>query len=309
MLTQTSPSVRSSEPYELAPAEALPPVRPARVVFDAPAPAAHVAPVAAQSNSLVPGVALILGLGALLFHLSNDRSFLLGQFVAVVCTPLALYGLVKGGVRKAMMLAAVFAAFYGLATLPDVLETILTPMLGATTPLATLVGTAIAGFVLIIVAGMWSKRLKARLHKSSGGIFFDRSFGAMVGTAEGALVVLTVCWVSTLLQPQAVRLRDQAGAPIDSFRHQFAGNLIRVANEASVGPIGDFVRSTNPIEQSPALKSMIQSLNETGKFSLEGIDPKLVESVQKMLQGNGANGAPDLNALMNQYHNRASGAR
>ncbi|MBI5763094.1 MAG: CvpA family protein [Planctomycetes bacterium] len=308
MLTQTPTAVRSSDAYDLVPLNDAPVAPPPRVIFSAPRSEVAVQAATPQSSAFT-GAALIIGLGALLFYLSNDRSFLLGQFVAVVCTPLALYGLVKGGVRKAMMLAAMFAAFYGLATLPDILETILTPMLGATAPLPALVGTAIAGFVLVIVAGVWSKRIKARLHKSSGGIFFDRSFGAMVGMAEGLLVVLTVCWVSTMLKPQAVRLRDQGNAPIDSFRHQFAGNLIRVSDEASVGPIGDFVRSTNPIEQSPALKSMIQSLNETGKFSLEGIDPKLVESVQKMLQGNGANGAPDLNALMNQFHNRSNGGR
>ncbi|MEK6644169.1 MAG: CvpA family protein [Planctomycetota bacterium] len=287
--------------YDLAPPERVRAPSEPRLIFASPKSTVSMAPAPVEPRSIMPGVLLVLGIGAALFYLSNERSFLLGQIMAGFCTPLALMGLVKGGVRKATTLAVVFGAFYGVAMLPAMVEPMLAPVVGASAMLVAYAGSAVAGLVFVIVAGMWSKRLRKRVHSTAGGVLFDRGSGAAVGLAEGVLVVLTVCWVSTLLRPQAMRLRDTANTPIDSFRHQFAGNLIRVADEASSGPLGEFIHTTNPIEKTPALKSAIDSLNATGQFSFEGLDPKLLESAQQFLNSNGAGNQTDIKDLLDKY--------
>jgi hypothetical protein len=305
MSIQTPPKHQTGLPgYNLAPLDDQWPTTRTPRYLDPDWPPARAMPnpvVLPEPRSLVPGATAVVLLGVMLLGLSWQKGLLLGQLLGVFAVPLALLGLFKGGARKVIVLAALVGVFYTGTALPGILAPLIEPLAGTSAVIVSYLVTGLAGLVALLLARLIGRRVRNRFERIPVLSMVDRLAGVVIGAAEGALLVLTLCWVCTLLEPQAKRLRDMGGAPIDSLRHQFAGQVIRVAREASAEPLGEFIRSTNPIEKIPALKKAIDDLNETGRLNIEGFNPELLRSVQQLLESQNAGRPNDLNAVMDAY--------
>jgi hypothetical protein len=219
--------------------------------------------------------------------------------------PLSIYGLARGAIRKSIVIAAVLGAAYVGPTLPSLLQPLVASFAGASAGLASVVASGLLLMFGVFAAGLFAKGLRRKIEPVALLAAADRCGGALIGAAEGVFVVLTLCWVCAMVRPHALRLRDEGGAPLDSFRHQFAGNVIRVADEGSAGRLGEFLQSTNPFEKVPALRDAMNKLNATGQLSLPGLDPQLMEQVQRMLNTGSGEERPDVDALL-EYVKKSS---
>lgn len=253
------------------------------------------------SRMVGPVIVFVLALGASLLVLSVQRGLLLGQIAAVVITPLAMFGLLRGGIRKTAMLAAFFGAAYMAAFLPPLLTPLLQGVAGTSASAVSYLATGlavIAGLVAVLIMSKAVRRKAARYPILSA---VDGLAGAVVGGAEGALAVLALCWVSTSIEPHAIRLRDQGAAPVGSVQYEFATGVIRLAREASADPLGQYIRETNPINNVPALRQAVDSLNRTGQMQFDGLDPQIMEQIRKLLQSGGGDEKSDTSGTMNSY--------
>ncbi len=59
--------------------------------------------------------------------------------------------------------------------------------------------------------------------------------------------------------------------------------MVRLADEASAAPLGDFVEATNLISSVPVLSQAIDSLNGTGRINLGGLSPQKTKRLNDLL--------------------------
>ncbi|RIK66882.1 MAG: hypothetical protein DCC65_08000 [Planctomycetota bacterium] len=244
-------------------------------------------------------IALVLGLGGGLFYYSNRAEYLLGQIAAVAMTPLALHGVWRGGFRKAAMILVLLAlgagfgylraganALLGLAGLGDG---------GLTTPVA-----AVFALGIWIIAFMTTKSVRASyIERTRFRRGADRLAGLIVGMTEGGLMVLTLCWLATSLEPFGRTLIDSGDTVKGSPRQKAGQSIVRLSQEARIGVLGDLVRKTNPVEKMPALREMIREANRTGELRMDDLDPETLRKLQDVLKNvPGAGGGTDIGTAL-----------
>lgn len=299
MLTQPPPRIaRPEKPgtYELSPMSATTRARP---ISDAQA-VAMIRPVQKRPSSAALPAFAILTLGVMLFALSYQRGIRIGEIAAIAMTPLAIFGLLRGAIRKVFIIAAVIGGVYLGAFLPQVLEPLvrkLSPGNEGWLAFALSAAIVLCGIFVVVV---FARRLRRRLEPMPFFYSLDRWMGAFIGAAEGALVALTLCWVATMVRPHVERVRRELHEPQSSFRQQLCADLLRISNESSSGPFGDFVHRTNPIENLPALKDAVHQLNTTGTINLPGLDPATMEKLKTILNTDPNNPPPDLNKTIDE---------
>lgn len=245
-------------------------------------------------------LALVLGLGGGLFFYSNQHDFLLGQIAAVGLTPMAMHGVWRGGFRKATMLVVLLMLGWGFGYVTQASDHLLN-FVGQgggklTTPLAVVlsIGLWIAAYLMVGASrSRWIERSRRRLA-------MDRGLGLLVGLGEGAIMVLTICWMATSLEPFGRTIAEGAGT-IEGSPRQSAGQLItRLANESRTGFLGEAVRKTNPIENTPALRDVVREMNTTGQLKVDDLDPATLKQLQeffnKMPGGAGGSASAALGA-------------
>lgn len=295
LLTKSKNSNRApqggAQPYGVAPLDG----RPSPAFY--PPPMAHPASPRRNAPSKggipAPAIILIVILGGVLFYFSADRGFLLGQIAAAVAVPLALHGLWRGAFRKTFMLAVFLGLFWFAGPLSEGVEQALAALNVNPGPLTKLAFFGSSGLV-ILTAHFFSKAIRTRyIARRRSTLLLDQLGGVSVGLAEGALVVLTLCWMSTSLEEFGGTLAENGKAEKSAFRAAFGNTILRMARETRSSSVAEFVNDTNPVRKTPELASMVDSLNQTGSLdlgnlNLEGSGP--LQSLLDQLPGLGAGG-------------------
>lgn len=246
-------------------------------------------------------LALILGLGGGLFYYSNRGDFLLGQIAAVAMTPMAMHGVWRGGFRKIVMIVVIMgigAGFGYLRAAADMLLGLAGLADGKlTTPLAVLLS-----FGIWLTAFVTTKALRASfIDRSRFRRTVDRFAGILVGMTEGGLVVLTLCWMATSLEPFGKTMAEGADTVKGSPRQMAGQTIVRLAQEARIGAMGDVVRKTNPLENVPALRDMVREANRTGQLKLDDMNPETLKQLQDLLKNMPGAGGTDIDAALAPY--------
>jgi hypothetical protein len=243
-----------------------------------------------STPATVPLTSMILILlgGVALFVQSSRQDFLLGQLAAPALTIGAMHGLGRGGFRKIIMLAAAIALLSALSTGAGPASAYFQAQAGLSSPiwcwLVIIAGAVLAMIVLSAVVKSFRRRFIMKRPFLRG---CDRLLGTLVGLAEGALVILTVCWTVVEIRPYAQLVRDRQDTQIGSFRHALAAQMVRLADEANVGDLGRFVVATNPIDDVPQIRKVVDELNTTGRISLDSLgslDPETIEKLNEILK-------------------------
>ncbi|HVP10482.1 MAG TPA: CvpA family protein [Phycisphaerae bacterium] len=256
-------------------------------------------------------VLILLG-GVALFVLSARRDFLLGQLAAPVLTIGALHGLLRGGFRKIIMLAATIGVLYAMATGADALNAYLQSRTSLVNPVwSWLLIILAAVLVLVLISAMvksFRRRVIMRRPFTRGA---DRLLGVLVGLAEGALVILTVCWMVVEVKPYTQQIRDRQDVEAGSYRQALATRMVRLADEAGTGDLGRLVAATNPIDDVPEIRKVIDELNTKGEISLDSLgnlDPETIQRLNDLLKQTTGQEQGGLNQLI-ETHQQGSESR
>lgn len=231
-------------------------------------------------------IGLLVGAVAAGFGLSLQYDSLLGQIATAMVGAGSLHGLWRGGLRKIVMLPASLGMFVLLASYPNFADPVVKMMAGKSSSLGN--GLAcVAAFVLaMLAAGTLVRVIRNRIIMKRPLLrATDRLFGTTIGGAEGALILLTICWTAVLVEPQARSILREPSIEAGSVQHQFAAGLVRLAEEIDASPLRPIVRDANLLEEVPALHNAIENLGTTGQpFDLNAINPRLREAAMEYLK-------------------------
>ena len=154
--------------------------------------------------------------------------------------------------------------------------------------------TAAAAIALYLISMVMVGRFRRRhIANRTGRLRVDRLVGSAIGFAEGAFIVLAICWTVVMVRPHAEVVRDSRDVAADSFQHQAADTIVRLAREAQTPPLASLVKATNLIERTPVLRDAIHQFNTTGSIDLSHLDPqtaaRLDDLTKQMSKGEYAN--------------------
>lgn len=244
-------------------------------------------------------MAMVFLIAAGAFAYSAHRGHLIGEIASVVMLPCALHGVWRGGFRKSTMLAVAIGTAYLLSAKSDFAAPLITAVGGP----AGSVGNIVAAGAIAMVAWITMFFIARSIHRRviAKNRFFgavDRFAGTLVGAAEGALVVLTVCWCASSLRPYATDLVHANETVAGSARDRIGKYMLQIAAEADDGTLGQITKATNPIGQFPALQDAIDQLNTTGTLNIESIDPATLQGVQSLLDQSGASNTIGLDSML-----------
>lgn len=260
-----------------------------------------------QSSSLVAPMVMVFLAAAGSFAFFAHRGHLVGEISAVALLPCALHGLWRGGFRKTVMLATTLGLFYLLAIKPDFAAPLITAVTGSTSGVANSVASGIVVIVTWIVVFLTARTLNRRVIESRRFLSFTNRFaGALIGAAEGALMVLTLCWCATGLRPFAENLVHADDAVAGSARDRIGKYMIQIAGEADVGLLGHLTRATNPIDQVPLLRNAVDQLNNAGRLDLDALDSPTLKEMQGVLKKSGAVDAAGMSELVKRLNDQAA---
>ncbi|MBN2562591.1 MAG: CvpA family protein [Phycisphaerae bacterium] len=245
---------------------------------------------------------LLLVAGVGLFAYSIQQGVLLAQIAIPFMTLTTVHGLWRGGFRKFFMLPLVIVAFYLAFTYPDFADPAVKAVLGSSSNVVNGVITAATLGLTLVIASLVLGRVRMR-HIATRPLLLlvDRVIGSGIGLAEGVFVALSICWVVVMVRPHTSLLRDHQDTLPGSFRHRVATMLVRLADDAETEPLGRVVRATNLIENTPALRDVIDELNSTGKVDLESLDPEMAQKLNELIPQMSGGEFDNLNQLIEKY--------
>ncbi len=233
---------------------------------------------------------------------SSHRDYLLGQVAVPFLALGMLHGLWRGGLRKILMLSAMIALAYAAATCVPMLTSYIGSAASPIGAAAVWLVLGITAIVFLLLVGWLGKSLRRRIILPRTPLrIFDRLVGMTVGLAEGGLVVLAVCWTVVAFGQQMRMVRDHRDTAEDSQRYRVASQMVRLAEEAERGTIGELVQATNIFDRIPALRDAIDGLNRTGRLDLKGLDPETVDRLNQLLQQAPAENLGNLGQVIEQY--------
>ncbi len=260
-----------------------------------------------QSSTLVAPMVVLFLAAAGCFAFFAHRGHLVGEISAVALLPCALHGLWRGGFRKTVMLAATLGLFYLLSIKPDFAAPLVTAVTGSTGGVANAVASGIIAMITWIAVFFIARTINRRVIETRRFLSFTNRFaGALIGGAEGALMVLTVCWCASSLKPFAENLVHADDAVAGSAQTRIGKYMMQIASEADVGLLGQMTRATNPIHQVPALRNAVDQLNTTGHLDFDSVDPATIKEVQDFLRQSGAADAAGMSELVKKLNEKAA---
>lgn len=253
--------------------------------------------VSSPPSAPVYSILLTMGLGGILLFLSQQRGFLLGQIAAVVVTAMTIHGLWRGGLRKFVMLGLAVGLIGFGPVIQNTVSSLVSKTSGSPAGLSTYLLTLVGATGLWMICHFATKSFRKRvILKRRGLLAMDRLGGATLGLAEGAVLVMSLCWLSTSLTPFARTITDEQVSPKGSPRAQIGETLLRLAEESRYGSLASLTQRANPIPKIPALRDAIEELNTTGQIRPEKIDPKMAEQLRELLKN--LPGGADLNPVL-----------
>lgn len=271
-------SGRPAESYDMAPFEV--PARPSRPPMPQRPQGGS---SAGRSGKPVFLLALTVGLCGGIFYFSSREDYLLGQIAAALIALLGLYGLWRGGFRKGMMLAVLMALFAYHDQLHKAVVTGLAAI-DISSESAAKIATLLASFFAWLATFFLTRTIRRRfIEKRRAMLAFDRVSGLTLGLAEGAVVLLCLCWMATSLVPYGRTVASARGEEA-SVARTIGETILRLDEESRARFLGDFVTRTNPIERIPALQKMLHDLNTIGRVSSDQLDSATLEQLRRMLE-------------------------
>lgn len=206
-------------------------------------------------------IGLLIGAIASGFGLSVQYDSLLGQIATAILGAGALHGLWRGGLRKLVMIPASLGMFVLLASYPSFAEPLVKMVAGKSTDLGNGLACVVAFLAAMLAAGAIVRVIRNRIIMKRPILrATDRLFGTTLGTAEGGLILLAICWTAVLVEPQARTILKQPATEAGSVQHQFAAGLVRLAEELDDSPLKPIVRDANPLEEIPAIRDAIDNM-------------------------------------------------
>jgi len=227
-------------------------------------------------------IGLLIGAIAAGFGLSVQYDSLLGQIAVATLGAGSLHGLWRGGLRKLVMLPASLGMLVLLASHPGFADPLIKMVAGKSSELGN--GLAcVAAFVLaMLAAGTVVRVIRNRIIMKRPFLrATDRLFGTTLGAAEGALILLTICWTAVLVEPHTRSILEEPSIEAGSVQHKFAAGLVRLTEEIDGSPLRPIVRDANPIEEIPALRDAIENLKASGP---NAIDSKVRKAAMEALK-------------------------
>jgi uncharacterized membrane protein required for colicin V production len=202
--------------------------------------------------------ALFGGAIALLFYSVQQKHYL-----GILATPIllfpALHGVWRGGFRKLLMIPVIMVASWWIMKAPAAYgPTVQQFLRSADVGLVNMLVAACAVPILVLGLGI-VQTFRRRVIMRSGILFrIDRFLGALVGLAEGGLIMLTICWITILMAP---KLREAtADTQMDQYPLQksIVEGFLKVSDEAQTGQVGEIVARTNVLDRVPTVKQKLE---------------------------------------------------
>jgi hypothetical protein len=236
------------------------------------------------------GTILLLMAGVALLLYSIREEHLLGQVAAPILTLGAVHGLWRGGFRKILMLLVTVGVLYFVCAYPTFADPLVQRVVGASSGVVSGLITVGVAIIMYLVANRAVARFRGRhIANRTGRLRLDRLVGTTIGFAEGAIVVLSICWTAVMVRPNALAARDRVDSSVDPSQRQTAAAVVKLADEAEAEPFGQIVNATNLIERMPALHDTIDQFNRTGTIELSHLNPeatrKLDDLTKQVFQG------------------------
>ena len=262
-----------------------------------------------KSKGGVPllSIGLLAGASIAGYVLSAQNDFLLGQIASPVLGLLGLHGLWRGGFRKLVMLPVSVGALCLLCAKPDFADPLIRLVGGQSSSVGNGIACVLAFIIVMTIASIVVRVVRKRVILKKPFLrATDRFFGTGIGLAEGAFIVLSVCWAALIVKPQAQMVVDSKDVPRDSFQHQFAGGMLRIADEIDRSGLSSVIGKVNLLESVPGLSEALQGIGSgESPIDLDSIDPQLREAALELIK---QGGDKDLGGLVEQYR-RDSEAR
>lgn len=230
---------------------------------------------------------LAIGLAAATYGWGAIHGLLLFKIAAVVLVPLGLFAVWRGGLRKALVLGAMIGLFMLLTGNPDLVAQLINSVAGPSHPAVIAVGASVLAGLTLFLVGLFAKRLRRQLVGRSRLLArVDRFVGLSIGVVETSLLVLALCWTAQSLDTMARRITDDPEVDRASLPYQAARTLTQIGDETRRHGWSAFVRDTNPVTSVPALKELIDQLNETGRLDFDAA------ALDSLLPRTGASSSP-----------------
>jgi len=273
--------------YQLAPAPNDPPREALWQAYTIPpTPASKLPPPSRRPPTPVdmPGpawltiTALFGGAIALLFYSIQQKHYLGILATPVLLVP-ALHGVWRGGFRKLLMIPVLVVASWWAVKAPAAYGPIVQQFLrSADVGLVNMLVAACAVPILVLGLGL-IQTFRRRVIMRNGILFrIDRFFGALVGLAEGGLVMLTICWTTILMAPKLREATADVQMDKNSIQRSIVDGFLQIADEAQTGQVGEIVAKTDVLDRVPTLKQKLEewcsiALNKSSSASTSTSPP------------------------------------
>lgn len=244
-------------------------------------------PVERKNSARTPwlGLGFLLSIVGAGFYFSTDADFLLGQVASITLGAFGLHGLWRGGLRKIVMLPVTVGSLFLVTAKPDFADPLIRSVTGQSSMVGNMLACGLALVATFLMTGALIRYVRNKvIVKRPVALGIDRFVGTTVGLAEGAVVLLVLCWTAVLTQPQMARLKDHPGTAPGSARQSVATTMLKIVGEIDEGPLRTLVRDQNLLKDIPAIKSAIEQIeqaasnpdfwNSSAASLFKGVDPK-----------------------------------
>ena len=184
------------------------------------------------------------------------------RFAAGAAALFALFGDSDGAVRHVLRFVALGLAVWLAPDFGPAVGDWIGPSLGLSLVIAKGVGTIVAGVAIFVGMSLLARALAGRLHQRPVFSTSDHCLGALLGAAEGVLLVAATCWViATFEEPLAMaryRVHGDSNAPSE---HWIFDHIDRVRLAVHQDPAGRWFSAHNPLPEMPVFKTMRNALD------------------------------------------------
>lgn len=174
---------------------------------------------------------------------------------ALCAIPLALLYDLGGGLRHLVHVAGLTLAVWLGANVGDALGAAVTSGLSVPPAVGYAAGLALPGVATLLLAGVAGRRLARTIRRRPHWRGVDHLLGAALGVAEGALLVVVLCWLlaafRTPLENLRARLPQQTGGLHNWLLDAFSDLDAVVQRD----PAGRWLTRRNPLESLPAVQA------------------------------------------------------